>query len=280
MCPPRLGSSPTRASPGARPCYGSWRPMGSPDTEGMVGQPQQCLAGDPGLLGGPVELVQPCGQPGDLLPRRLSSPPVMRCARPRRWCRSAGAVSPWSSPSTSGYSSTRTHPVSLRWPSLGGRHLLRPHVLRGHAPGRGHSPEEEPVPSARERMGAAESQGRCGDRRQGWTDDGAAHEVHSLKRRAAKATRPVPTPPVFVHMLREYIERFGVAADGRMFHNAAGNYVDASAYNITWGRAHEPALTLEEEYREQSRIWSHYPNVRPGGRLAGICPGQAPFFGA
>lgn len=27
-----------------------------------------------------------------------------------------------------------------------------------------------------------------------WTDDGAVHEVHSLKRRAAKATRPVPFP--------------------------------------------------------------------------------------
>lgn len=35
-----------------------------------------------------------------------------------------------------------------------------------------------------------------------WTDDGEVHEVHSLKRRAASATRPVPIPPQFVHMLR------------------------------------------------------------------------------
>ncbi len=31
-----------------------------------------------------------------------------------------------------------------------------------------------------------------------WTDDGEVHEVHSLKRRAASATRPVPVPPLVV----------------------------------------------------------------------------------
>ncbi|MEV7383851.1 tyrosine-type recombinase/integrase [Streptomyces lydicus] len=80
----------------------------------------------------------------------------------------------------------------------------------------------------------------------GWTDNGAVHEIHSLKRRAAKATRPVPIPPVLVRMLREHIERFGVAPDGRVFRNAAGNYIDASAYGITWRRAREAALTLDE----------------------------------
>ncbi|MFE4423148.1 hypothetical protein [Streptomyces sp. NPDC056817] len=37
------------------------------------------------------------------------------------------------------------------------------------------------------------------------------HEIHSLKRRAAKATRPVPIPSVLVRMLREHIRHFGVA---------------------------------------------------------------------
>src|SRR4051794_27857373 len=55
-----------------------------------------------------------------------------------------------------------------------------------------------------------------------WTDDG---EVHSLKRRAATATRPAPVPPQFVRILRAHIERFGVAPDGRLFRNQAGNYV-------------------------------------------------------
>ncbi|MER6952580.1 tyrosine-type recombinase/integrase [Streptomyces sp. NPDC002623] len=79
-----------------------------------------------------------------------------------------------------------------------------------------------------------------------WTDEGTVHEIHSLKRRAAKATRPVPIPPVLVRMLRDHIARFGVAPDGRIFQNAAGNYIDTSAYNITWNRAREAVFTVNE----------------------------------
>ncbi len=79
-----------------------------------------------------------------------------------------------------------------------------------------------------------------------WTDDGTVHEVHSLKRRAATATRPVPIPPQFVHLLRAHIERFGVAPDGRLFRNQAGNYVDPSAYGTTWARARKYVLTRME----------------------------------
>lgn len=86
-----------------------------------------------------------------------------------------------------------------------------------------------------------------------WTDDGGAYEIHSLKRRAAKATRPVPIPPVLVRMLRGHIQQFDVAADGRVFQNAAGNYLDPSAYGITWGRAREAALTLEEHTLELAK---------------------------
>ncbi|MHB6911622.1 tyrosine-type recombinase/integrase [Streptomyces sp. DB-54] len=79
-----------------------------------------------------------------------------------------------------------------------------------------------------------------------WTDDGAVHEVHSLKRRAATATLPVPIPPQFVRVLRAHIERFGVAPDGQLFRNQAGNYVDATAYGKTWARAREYLLTCTE----------------------------------
>ncbi|MFF3851206.1 integrase [Streptomyces sp. NPDC002328] len=85
------------------------------------------------------------------------------------------------------------------------------------------------------------------------TDDGGVYEIHSLKRRAAKATRPVPIPPVLVRMLREHRRAFGVAADGRVFQNAAGNYVDPAAYGITWGRAREAVLTLEEHALELAK---------------------------
>jgi integrase len=79
-----------------------------------------------------------------------------------------------------------------------------------------------------------------------WSDDGAGHETHPLKRRSAKTTRPVPIPPVLVRMLIEHIARFGVTADGRIFQNAAGNYIDAAAYGITWGRAREATLAMDE----------------------------------
>lgn len=51
-------------------------------------------------------------------------------------------------------------------------------------------------------------------------------------------------------MLREHIHRFGVAPDGRISRNTAGNYVDTAAYGITWGRAREAALTLDEHALE------------------------------
>jgi hypothetical protein len=54
-------------------------------------------------------------------------------------------------------------------------------------------------------------------------------------------------------MLREHIESFGVAHDGRLFRNAAGNYIDHSAYGITWRRAREAALTLDEHALELAK---------------------------
>ncbi|MFE2547609.1 hypothetical protein ACFXGI_03535 [Streptomyces sp. NPDC059355] len=73
-----------------------------------------------------------------------------------------------------------------------------------------------------------------------WTDDGEVYEVHSLKRRAATATRPVPIPPQFVRVLRAHVERFGAAPDGRLFQNQAGNHsgVDRNSRSGV-GRARE-----------------------------------------
>ncbi|MCX5384200.1 integrase [Streptomyces sp. NBC_00083] len=79
-----------------------------------------------------------------------------------------------------------------------------------------------------------------------WTDDGAVHEIHSLKCRAATDTRHVPIPPQFVRVLLAHVERFGVALDGRLFRNQAGEYVDAAAYGMTWGRARKFVLTRTE----------------------------------
>ncbi|GHG82708.1 tyrosine-type recombinase/integrase [Streptomyces griseocarneus] len=80
-----------------------------------------------------------------------------------------------------------------------------------------------------------------------WTDDGTAHEVHPLKKRALKETRPVPIPPVFVTMIREHIDRYGTAPDGRLFRSGAGLYVQSAAYGKTWTKARGMALTEEEQ---------------------------------
>ncbi|MFD4867861.1 hypothetical protein [Streptomyces sp. NPDC058412] len=38
-----------------------------------------------------------------------------------------------------------------------------------------------------------------------------------------------------------------MAPDGRLFRNAAGNYVEAAAYGITWARARRKALADHEQ---------------------------------
>ncbi|MFD7013162.1 helix-turn-helix domain-containing protein [Streptomyces sp. NPDC059928] len=63
---------------------------------------------------------------------------------------------------------------------------------------------------------------------------------------AATATRPVPIPPQFVRTLLAHIKRLGVAPDGRVFRNQAGNYVEAAAYGTTWARARKYVLTRTE----------------------------------
>lgn len=64
-------------------------------------------------------------------------------------------------------------------------------------------------------------------------------------------------------------ERFGVAPVGRLFRNAAGNYIEAAAYGITWGRAREATVTLDEHALSLAK--------RPYGlRHAGISSGSPP----
>lgn len=59
----------------------------------------------------------------------------------------------------------------------------------------------------------------------GWTDSGESYEKRGLKRRACRATRSVPVPPVLVRVLREHMHRYGTADDGRLFRAAQGGRV-------------------------------------------------------
>lgn len=79
-----------------------------------------------------------------------------------------------------------------------------------------------------------------------WTDDGQAHQQRGLKARAAKDSRPVPIPPLFVRMLREHLETYGTAPDGRLFRTSRGGPLQETGYGEVWARARENVLTEEE----------------------------------
>ncbi|MFI9720884.1 site-specific integrase [Streptomyces sp. NPDC052396] len=79
-----------------------------------------------------------------------------------------------------------------------------------------------------------------------WTDTGESFDSRGLKRRARNATRSVPIPPVLVSMLREHIEEFGVAEDGRLFRAAQGGHLLSKEYGDVW-RAARLAVVTEAE---------------------------------
>lgn len=78
-----------------------------------------------------------------------------------------------------------------------------------------------------------------------WTDDGERTEQRSLKWRATKEVRPVPIPPELVRILRQHIERFGTAADGRLFRTATSGDYSRSAYYRAWETARGYGLPPE-----------------------------------
>ncbi|WP_329133970.1 site-specific integrase [Streptomyces sp. NBC_01476] len=80
----------------------------------------------------------------------------------------------------------------------------------------------------------------------GWTDDGRSYEQRGLKRRARKATRSVPVPPVLVTLLRSHGANYGTAPDGRLFRAAGGGRVRSTEYADLWKAARQKALSPEE----------------------------------
>ena len=67
-----------------------------------------------------------------------------------------------------------------------------------------------------------------------WTDSGKVHEHRGLKNRPRRATRQVPIPPELVVILRDHIQRHGVAPDGRLFRGESGGVLHPSSYSRTW----------------------------------------------
>ncbi|AVT32471.1 integrase [Plantactinospora sp. BC1] len=79
-----------------------------------------------------------------------------------------------------------------------------------------------------------------------WTDSGRSRERRGLKHRAARDTRPVPAHPELVAFLREHLEEFGTAPDGRLFVGPRGGTIGESTYLTVWHRARAAALTPAE----------------------------------
>jgi integrase len=76
-----------------------------------------------------------------------------------------------------------------------------------------------------------------------WTDTGDAHELRGLKHRGEDDVRRIPIPPELVKILRQHIEEFGVAPDGRLFRSERGGVVASTAYTEVWQEARTLALT-------------------------------------
>ncbi|HVL85201.1 MAG TPA: integrase, partial [Pseudonocardia sp.] len=76
-----------------------------------------------------------------------------------------------------------------------------------------------------------------------WTDSREVHDRRGLKHRADRDTRIVPIPPALVAILREHIERFGVAPDGRLFRSTNAGVVGSASYARVWDGARRIAFT-------------------------------------
>jgi integrase len=114
-------------------------------------------------------------------------------------------------------------------------------------------------------------EGAAPDVGKAWTDTGTCHDVRGLKRRSAKATRPIPIPPRLVALLKEHIAQFGTAADGRLFRTATGNRIGSDAIQKTWKLARDYGLAWAD--RDTLRLKRVY-DLRHSGislrRTAGV----------
>jgi integrase len=90
--------------------------------------------------------------------------------------------------------------------------------------------------------GRIELEETCPAAGKAWTDSGEAHDRRGLKQRGEREVRTVPIPPPLVRMLREHLEEFGTAKDGRIFASERGNVIAASSYSRVWQQTRELAL--------------------------------------
>ncbi|WP_243711136.1 tyrosine-type recombinase/integrase [Actinomadura sp. KC216] len=79
-----------------------------------------------------------------------------------------------------------------------------------------------------------------------YTDSGETFDDRGLKHREDDIVHPVPIPPELVTILREHVDTFGTADDGRLFVTSSGASFSGSAYAQVWKRARVLALTPDQ----------------------------------
>jgi integrase len=95
-----------------------------------------------------------------------------------------------------------------------------------------------------------------------WTDDGERTEKRTLKWRGRREVRRVPIPPELVTILRQHLDTYGAADDGRLFRTSTGGHVTPSAYDRAWDAARRYGLTPEAV---QSPLAGRPYDLRHGG---------------
>jgi len=80
-----------------------------------------------------------------------------------------------------------------------------------------------------------------------WTDDGSPRERRQLKHRAEGDSRIVPIHPELTRLLREHLDKFATAPDGRLFGGIRGGELPTITYRRAWIKARQTALTAAEQ---------------------------------
>lgn len=79
------------------------------------------------------------------------------------------------------------------------------------------------------------------------TDDGSTRERRQLKHRAEGDSRIVPAHPELARLLRDHLEQFSTAPNGRMFSGVRRGELRTITYQRAWIKARQTALTAAEQ---------------------------------
>jgi integrase len=98
-----------------------------------------------------------------------------------------------------------------------------------------------------------------------WTDDGEVHETRGPKGGPRNAVRRVPIPPVLVQLIREHVDQFGTASDGRLFRTYRGSiYLPSTLWQVlqkarprafTEAQAASPLARKPYDFRHAGVSW-------------------------